>query len=326
MHQRCLVTGGTGFVGSHLVEGLLTAGRPVTCTVRSTSDPRWLKGTGAQLVPCDLRRVDEIKKALFNVDLVFHVAGAINASSREEFLQVNAGLTLNLLGACADQEIPPRFVYVSSQAAAGPSRGVVPRDEGMPPEPVSDYGRSKLAGEEGVRAYSGRLPWVIVRPPVVYGPRDRAMLTVFKLARSPIRPTPGSNRPLSLIYVEDLVEGMLKAGTSDAADGRVYFLAHPEPTTMGGLGDALARVMGKRGVTVPIPAPVIKGAALISETAMGLLGRTAALNRDKAREITQPGWVCSTEKAERDLGFTATTPHEEGLAATAAWYRAAGWL
>ncbi|HEX5940289.1 MAG TPA: NAD-dependent epimerase/dehydratase family protein, partial [Dehalococcoidia bacterium] len=259
--KRCLVTGGTGFVGSHLVDGLLKKRQAVTCTIRPTSDTRWLKGIGAQLVPCRLDNPDDLAKALVGVNTVYHVAGAIAARNADEFMATNAGLTRSLIDACSLLAEPPRFVYISSLAAAGPSRPGEPRTETMPETPVSDYGRSKLAAEEIVRGYSDRLETVIIRPPVVYGPRDPAMLSVFKLAKSPLRPGVGSDRPLSLVYVDDLVLGIVLAGDSTVAAGGTYFMAHPEPLTTRQLGDMLAGILGSRGITIPVPDLAVKAAA-----------------------------------------------------------------
>jgi dihydroflavonol-4-reductase len=324
--KRALVTGGTGFVGSHLVDALLASGTAVTCTVRPTSDTRWLKGTGAQLVPCRLDDQGDLRKALVGVDLVYHVAGGSGLSSTAEFDYLNTELTRSVITACADAPKPPRLLYVSSLAAAGPSETGMPRSEEMPPAPISDYGRSKLAAEGVVQGFADRVQSTIVRPPVVYGPRDSATLNLFKLARLPLRPGVGANKPMSMIHVGDLVRGILVAADNDGTVGQTFFLAHPEPLTMGQLGRMLAQAQGKQGWTFPAPDPAIKVAALASEGFGRLFRRRVELNRDRAREITQPGWVCSPEKAERELGFRATVDHGEGLKATARWYAEAGWL
>lgn len=323
---RCLVTGATGFVGSHLVDHLLAAGYPVSCTVRPTSDTRWIKGTGAQLVPCRLEDVEDVSKALFNVERVYHVAGAIAAASTTGFFDVNEGLTRSVLEACGRQEAPPRFVYVSSLAAAGPSLPGQRRTEEMPAAPVSDYGRSKLAGEQAVADFSDRVPGVIVRPPVVYGARDQAMLTVFRLAASPLRPAIGARKDMSLVHVTDLVRGIVMAGESEQAPGRTYFLAHPETLTMRALGDRLSQILGSGGRTVGVPDQLIPVAAAASEVAARILRRQATLTRDKAREIVQAGWACDPSRARQELGFEAQIPHDEGLRETASWYKQAGWL
>lgn len=324
---RALVTGATGFVGSHLVDGLLARGYAVSCAVRPSSDTRWLKGSGAQLVPCDIASVEEISKGLLNVSVVFHVAGAIAAPSLADFLAVNEGMTRNVLTACARQETPPRLVYVSSLAAAGPGTPENPRTEEMTAEPVSDYGRSKLAGEAVVRQFEARVAATIARPPVVYGPRDRATLTLFKLARSRLRPSPGRGRYLSVVYVDDLVTGLIAAAESDAAVGRTYFLTHSQPLTAAELANRLAdTVGGGHGWGLPLPDVLIKLGAVVSDRGARVFGRQATLTRDKARELTQRGWVCSGSKALAELGFEATTAHDDGLAATTAWYQAEGWL
>jgi nucleoside-diphosphate-sugar epimerase len=323
--ERCLVTGATGFVGSHLVDGLLARGRPVSCTVRSSSDTRWLKGNGAQLLPCDIADVAQVKRALRGVSTVFHVAGAIAAPSYEVFARVNEGLTRSVVEACASIEPAPRLVYVSSIAAAGPSLPGQPRSEEMPAQPVSDYGRSKHAGESVVAEFTN-VPATIVRPPIVYGPRDRGLLPVFRLARLPIRPKIGGERQVSLVAVEDLVAGLILAARSNEAVGETYFLTHPESMSMAELGALLSKLLGARGLTFPVPALAITAAASVVEPGARLLGFEPSLTRDKAREMTQARWVCDGSKAQRQLDFVAQTAHADGLAATAEWYRRAGWL
>jgi nucleoside-diphosphate-sugar epimerase len=152
------------------------------------------------------------------------------------------------------------------------------------------------------------------------------MLPVFRLARSPIRPHIGGRRYVSLIAIKDLVEGMIAAARSKKAIGETYFLTHPDSMTMGELGALLTSLLGSRGVALPVPSLAIEAAARVAEPAARLLGMQSPLTRDKARELTQASWVCDGSKAENELGFAAKTSHRAGLAATAEWYRSAGWL
>ncbi|MGH2584565.1 MAG: NAD-dependent epimerase/dehydratase family protein [Dehalococcoidia bacterium] len=324
--MRCLVTGGTGFIGSHLVEALLDRGAEVVCLVRPTSDRRWIAATRAEVRCAGLDDPAAIARHLDGVTHVCHVAGAIAARSAAEFDRVNCGLTRAVLTACASVASPPRLLYVSSLAAAGPSRPSRPVTEDDPPHPVSAYGRSKLRAEGIVRGFAGRVPFTIVRPPVVYGPRDQALLTVFRVIARRLRPRLSDNRFLSLISVGDLVQGLVRVLESDAAVGRTYFLTYPQPLSLRALGEYIAEALGVRALGVPAPDPLVLAAGAAAQFASGLIGRVSPFNLEKAREMTMPGWVCDGRRARDELGFQPSTTHEVALRTTAHWYREQGWL
>jgi dihydroflavonol-4-reductase len=323
---RCLVTGATGFIGSHLVEALLARGHEVICTVRPTSDPRWIAGTGAEVQRVGLDDGEGLGRALRGVTHVYHVAGALGGARAAELLRVNRDLTRSLIAACAGCDRPPRFLYVSSLAAAGPSPPGGAVSEEMPPRPVSPYGRSKLAGERAVAAFAGVVPATIVRPPVVYGPRDRGLLPVFRLLKLRLRPLIGRERRLSLIHVRDLVEGLMRAAETPGAVGHTYFITHPRPLTMEQVGETFARALGVRTVPVRVPDPLVWLAGALSEGAARLAGRPPVFNRAKAREMTRSSWVCDGSRARAELGFEAAIPHAQGIAETVRWYRVHRWL
>jgi nucleoside-diphosphate-sugar epimerase len=182
---KALVTGATGFVGSHLVERLLGAGMEVACLMRPTSPPRRtaLDGLDVERRIAALDDPDALARAVRGVDYVFHAAGLTRARTLAEYQAVNADGTGRLLEALlAEGAALRRFVYVSSLAAAGPARSPEPPDESAEPHPADDYGASKLAGEHVVLEHANRLPVTIVRPPAVYGPRDANFLPLFRLA------------------------------------------------------------------------------------------------------------------------------------------------
>ncbi|MPZ22661.1 MAG: NAD-dependent epimerase/dehydratase family protein [Dehalococcoidia bacterium] len=322
---RCLVTGGTGFVGSHLVDALLAGGHQVRCVVRLTSDLRWLDPR-ADVIRVTFRHQDpDLARAVEGMERVFHLAGAIMAPSANAFHHANAGTTRTILEACCSLEQPPRLLHLSSLAAAGPSRPGSALVEEDPPRPVSVYGHSKLAAEVVVREYAARLPSVIVRAPVVYGPRDRGMLPTFRLARLPLRPRPRGPRAVSLIHVEDLVRGLIKATDTEGPAG-LYYLSHRRALAMVEMDRLLARAVGGRGLSFAVPDWALQAGGGLSERLGRLAGRASIFNRDKAIEMLQAAWVCDPGRSQRDFGFEATTPHEDGLAATARWYRDEGWF
>ncbi|MBI4421063.1 MAG: NAD(P)-dependent oxidoreductase [Gemmatimonadetes bacterium] len=328
--MKAFVTGGTGFVGSHLVGALLARGDEVVCLVR---DPRKAAGifTGSRapkVVRGDLGDAGALREGAGGADVVFHVAGLIAARNRDEFFRANGEGTAAV--AAAAREAAPglaRLVYVSSLAASGPSRRGEPLTEDAPPHPVTSYGASKLAGEETLRATD--LPWTVVRPPVVYGPRDRELLRIFRIVRFGVAPVFGDGtQENSFVFVEDLVEALLRAATAPART--TYFAAHPRAVTTRELVAGVYRAVRGTGsgepLVVPIPPLVAKGALWVTATAASLAGSATLLSPEKAREFFAEAWVCSPAALERDTGWWARVSLAEGLARTAAWYRQAGWL
>lgn len=328
--QSCaLVTGATGFIGSHLAERLVQDDWSVRCLVRPTSNVEHLQGLGVELACGDLRQPEALRGCLQGVDVVFHVAGVIAATGKDGFFRGNARATANLVEACVNLDEPPRrFVYVSSLAAAGPSEDGTPVTEERPPHPVSCYGRSKLAGENAAWRASGRMEVTVVRPPIVYGPRDRGMHKFFVMAKTGMALHVGHrHRLLSLVHADDLVEGIVLAAEADRAAGECYFLANGR----GYLRDELAEYIGRavrvpRLRQVPVPELVWHGVGTVLDWMAPLLRGPAMLSRDKVREAVQDHWVCSPAKAREQLGWSARIALPEGLARTAQWYREHGWL
>lgn len=317
--MRALVTGASGFIGSHLVERLREEGHEVACLVRR---PGWLEGTGGvELRFGDLRDPDSLRGAVRGVEVVYHLAGLKRAVRRADYYSVNLGGTERLLHLLRDQPLR-RFVFVSSLAASGPSPDGRPRREEDPCRPVSDYGRSKLAAEEAVRR-SG-LPFVIVRPPVVYGPRDRDLLGFFRVVRRGWLPLWGRD-PISVCFVGDLVEGLLRAASRPEAVGQTLFLADPRPYTVEEVGRAAASALGVRLRRLPLPRALLLGAGLVGEL-VNRLGWDTPLNLQKAREAIAGAWTCDVGRAEELLGFRARVDLQRGLGLTLRWYRTAGWL
>ncbi len=208
--MKVFVTGGTGFVGAHLVRALLERGDQVTCLVRSPAKAEALGWSSVRMVRGDLGDADALRAGCAGAEVIYHLAGLISARHVREFMAVNRDSTADLLQA-ASADPPGRFLYVSSLAAGGPTVPGRPIDETRPPAPVTDYGRSKLAGEVLVRG-GGGFPWTIVRAPVVYGEWDREVLKLFKVARTGLAPVFGDgSQQLSVIYAGDLARALIAA-------------------------------------------------------------------------------------------------------------------
>jgi nucleoside-diphosphate-sugar epimerase len=310
-----LVTGGTGFVGRNLVEHLRARGEAVRCLVRPTSNVRGL--------PAGVETALSIEPALDGVDAVINLAGVTKVLSAAEYDAANRGATELLVRALRGRSI--RLVHVSSLAAIGPSLDGRPVNEDTVPHPVSTYGRSKLEGERIVRELAPDA--VIVRPPVVYGPRDTDVLQILKAAaRGWIVEFAGGERSFSAIYVEDLAAGLWTAARAPGAAGRAYFLAHDKPATWRELGAGAARIMGRTARTIRLPAAAANLVGFFSEMWSHISRNPAIISREKVAEAGYRFWTCDSARARAELGFEAPTPLASGLAKTLAWYKEAGWL
>jgi nucleoside-diphosphate-sugar epimerase len=315
-----LITGGTGFVGGHLLEKLAASGERARCVVRRKTLARPLPA-GMEPVLADLSTGQGLDEALRGVDTVIHLAGVTKALRTVDYEAGNARATETLARAVAGRTI--RFVHVSSLAAIGPGAMV---EEDAEPHPVSAYGRSKLEAERRVRAL---LPdAVIVRPAVVYGPRDTDVFQVLKsVAKGVALEIAGGGRWFSAIYVKDLADALVLASCAPRASGRTYFLAARQPVSWMELGQTAARIMGRKPpLAVRIPYAAAYAVGVCAEAWSRLRGTPGIVTRDKIREAHCPAWTCDVRRAAGELGFEAKTTLEAGLRETLTWYKESGWL
>jgi nucleoside-diphosphate-sugar epimerase len=277
--------------------------------------------------------------AIKGVDVVFHLAGRTSAFQAAEFDRDNAEGTRAVAQACAVQPSPPTLVFVSSLAAGGPGTLAQPRHETDAEQPVSAYGRSKLAAERAAVEAAGAAPLSIVRPPMVFGQGDYASLQLFRsLKFLPIHPVPWLRRfPLSLVHVSDLCDALVRVAThgervpananSSASTGAGrYYVAAERAVTYGELGQLAARSAGWAILVTPTPSFVFYIAGAIGEAMGRVRGKPALVNFDKVRETMAKGWVCSDEKIRTTLGYQPAAKLEERFAETVAWYREHKWL
>lgn len=322
-----LITGATGFVGSHLVETLAARGARIRALVRETSNVSLLRAHGAELVLGSLEDRRTLERAVDGVEVVFHLAALTYARSEAELSRVNGAGTRALVeAALAAPSRPRRFVYLSSLAAAGPSVDGRPVRAGESPRPLTAYGRTKLEGERACLDAGAEIGAIALRAPAVYGPRDREMLRFFRYAARGILPLPaGPERPVQLVHARDLAEALVRVAGGDVATG-VYHVAEPRVYTWTEVAAYFGRAVGRRVRPVRVPPAVVRAAAALSEWSAGVRGRATIFNRDKARELLAPGWTCETESLRRDFGFETEIALPDGLMQTAAWYREQGWL
>ncbi len=344
--SRSFVTGATGFIGTRLVQRLVERGDEVACLVRTTSDTSQLTPHGVQLVTGGLEEEASLAVALAGTfggrgaEVIYHLAGKTHGASLGDFCRVNEAGTEVLCRAAVSQASPPVVVFVSSLAAAGPSPPGVPHNERTPAEPISDYGRSKLAGEVAARRVLSEvggdecLPLSIVRPPVVFGPGDRDGLLLFKmLRRFGFHFVPQQQGlPLSLVYADDLVEALIRvanqgerATASDEASG-LYYAASPVESSYAQIGQMAAAAMGRKiwvrcGRQTPMVVP-----ALVNDWVGKWRGKPPLFGRDKLREASATGWVCDSQKLIGELDWAPSAPLADLYRETYEWYREAGWL
>ena len=321
------VTGGTGFVGSHLVEELLRRGiDEVRCLVRS--DPKWLADLDVEYVRGDLSDVETLWTALDGVTHVYHVAGITRAPSWEPFYEVNVKGTLNLLGAVkhAAPDVE-RVLVTSSLAAVGRCEARVATED-VPLRPVSRYGRSKAEMEEALwtphdmtESYGETLPLTVVRPPAVYGPRDRDILDFFQAVQRHVCPVVGGGTTpaLSLVHGRDLARGIVEASKHPGAVGETYFLGSERPYAWNEVKQAATEALDTWAVTLPVPGFFVGAVGAVSEAWGTLTDTYPPLNRDKAREIRHACTACSIEKAQAHFGYAPRISLEEGVAETIQW-------
>jgi nucleoside-diphosphate-sugar epimerase len=306
--RAALVTGATGFVGSHLVDVLLDRGWRVAALVRRSSNLRWIEGK-------PVARIDPDTPAFPDCDVLFHVAGTIRADTYAAYLEGNRDLAVRVFEAARTR----RFVHVSSLAAAGPGEDV---DETMLCRPLSLYGRSKREGEEEIWKRRHRIPVTVIRPPVVYGPRDFGLFDLYRTVSRGLRPEIGGPKRISIVHVRDLVEGIVAAAESVAGANQVFYLSNEAKVEISQVMGMIAGALGNKTLRLGIPDRVVRFLAAIVEDAASVLGKRTMFGRDKALEMTQKAWGCNPGKAGKLLGWRARKPLGEGMAETVAWYRA----
>lgn len=328
--MNVLVTGATGFVGSHVVDVLLARGFEVSYIARSTSNHRWMNGKPVRLVEGSLHNLESLHRAMDGIDMVIHVAGQTAGRNEEDFRRGNQVATQNLIDAVrAYRPNLSRFVHISSMAVTGPASSEGnPNTEASPLQPITAYGRTKKLAEEVIHEASKDIPCTIVRPPAVYGPRDEATLTFFAAVAKGLAPLIGfDNKKVSLVHIRDLARGIVDASVSEKAVGETYFVSSDDWYTWPQIADVTATVTGrKRLFTVRIPHPLVLAIAGVSGAVGKFAGKPPVLDYEKGIDMIQQYWICTNDKARRDFGYRQQVSLEEGILETVTWYREQGWL
>jgi nucleoside-diphosphate-sugar epimerase len=325
---KILLTGASGFVGSHILDSLRQRGLDTALLLRPTSNNRFINSQlpNVEVRPGSIGDPDSLGRAMAGVTHVIHCAGATKAARVAGFYEVNQAGTRNVVSAVNGQAgRVERLVHVSSLAAAGPALRGRPAREEDAPQPVSEYGRSKLAGELEVRNHC-RAEFVVLRPPAVYGPRDTEFLRLFRAVKRHLLPKPGGAQALSMVYVRDLAEAVVTCLTHSAAAGKTYFVAAREVVTARRMGEEIAAQMNTWTLPLPLPATLLWLVCLAQELGSRLTGKPNILSLQKFAELRAAGWVCDPTRLEHETGYACATTLNRGIAETLGWYREHNWL
>ena len=296
--MRVAVTGANGFIGRHLVSRLTTRGDRVAAVARPFT-------------------ADTLAAAFRDADAVVHLAGVVAARAERDYVDGNVTSTRLVADAARAAGVP--LVHVSSLAAAGPASATSSRVETDAPAPITTYGRTKLDGERAVTGSAG-LRWVVLRPGVVYGPGDRALVPLFRMARSGVLPLVGrSAAAYTFVYIDDLIDAIV-AAADRLPTGVTCFVGHPQPVTPRALVEAIRDVSGRRALIVPIPMALLRVAAWTGDLVGAISRRPTTINSRRFVELDSPGFVCRVDRLRQELGVEAKVGLADGLRAAANWY------
>jgi len=323
--MKALVTGGTGFIGSHLIEFFLNKGIEIFALVRDNRNLKWLKGLNIHPLRGDLLSIPSLPS---DINTVIHTAGLTKAFDVADYYTVNQQGTASLFQALSSQRIiPEKIIYLSSLAAAGPCVDGTSIRESDLPHPITPYGRSKLMGEMEALKFKDVFPLVIMRVGAVFGPRDKDFVQYFKWIKRGILPSLGSReRFLSVCYVKDLLKAIYFCIQKELDSGEIFNIANRNPCSWDELGKIAGQVMGKSLKKMKIPLPVAHLAAFLSEIGSKISKTPTPINLYKFKEMKQRHWVANIEKATKKLAFHPQYSLQEAIQETVDWYLKQGWM
>lgn len=329
--MKILVTGGSGFIGSRLIPLLIEKGHEVRVLARKSSNLNHLNTFKFERINGDVNDEKSLYDAVKNCEIIYHLAGAITAGTEKDYIHANRNGTENLMKAVlhSNPELK-NFIFVSSLAAGGPTSDPShPRSEEDPDQPVSFYGMSKKKAEEMLTPYFSKIPITIIRPPMVYGERDKATLILAKTAKNKFIPlvhgTQKRSKIYSIIHVDDLAEALLKL-IKPFQSGEIFYVNGPHHVTGEELMIGYANALGKNPVLIKIYPFLLKWIAHLMTLIGKWTGHTFMLNNDKVKEITEDFWLCESDKIKQKTGFQPRVNFKIGVEKTVKWYKENHWL
>ncbi|MDR1087331.1 MAG: NAD-dependent epimerase/dehydratase family protein [Endomicrobium sp.] len=325
--SKILLTGANGFLGSHIAEALVEANHKVICAIRQTSNLEWIKDLPLEHKYCDLGNKKFLQEIVENVDAVIHCAGVVRAIYKEEYFKTNVENTKSLCESVLKSNPSlKKFIFISSQAAMGASQLGAVRKITDIPKPVSDYGLSKIEAEKELKKIlEDKIPYTILRPASVYGPRDKDIFIFFSLVHRRLRPVTLKKRLLQLVYVKDIAKSVLSSLENTKTNNNTYYLANSSTYTWGDIGKIISLSVGVKAIALPVPDFIFKAAGFIMETLSSITRKPVVLNKQKIIEMLQDAWVADTLPAENDLSIKFTSL-EVASEITYNWYLKNNWF
>lgn len=327
-NKKILVTGASGFIGNHLVRELEKNNNDIVCMLPPGENLSDFEDLKAKIIYGDLTHKSSLVDAVTGLDYIFHLAGQLGGNNNDLFYRVNFGGTKNLIEVCREQKVKlERFLFISSTAAVGPSGKHNIYNEETVCRPVSHYGKSKLMAEQYLGSLNGTFPFTIVRLPLVYGPGSNGGLYIFfKLLNKRIFLSIGGGET-NLSYVDDAVEGMIKAAQSPVTIGKTYILGENYIYSLQQIRNTIIKTIGKRPIEIFAPFPLLYGVAIFFELIAWVTGTKPALTRNElVSYVKYRYWRFDTGKAARDLGLHPRVSLEKGIRATFKWYKQHNWI
>ena len=323
-----VVTGANGFVGSHLVDLLLSKNFKVKCITRRSSNLKWLSGKNVEIIDCGLFDKDGLKKAFQGAGYIFHVAGVVKSKTPEGYFKGNVETTRTILEAALGvKDTLKKILIVSSQTACGPSLNGNLVNEDSICSPITTYGKSKLEEENLAKTYMDRLPITICRAPAVYGERDTEIFIFFQTFNKGLMTTIGmKDKSISLIHVLDLVRGFYLAAVNENSACRTYFISSEVTYNWNEIGKVTSEVLNKKVLKVKVPHFLVYTIASIAQFFAMFSPKPATLNLEKARDLVQVAWTCDTSRAVKELGYHQEISIKEGIKRTCQWYKEMKWI
>ncbi len=325
--MKVLVTGGSGFIGSHLIEALLEGKHEIRCLVVKGDDLSWIQGLKIEIVYGNTTDRESLEKAVKGVDYVYHLAAVLLAPDYEGYHRINYEGTKNIVDACIESGLNlKRFIFVSSVAAGGPTGKDEVLTEESKGRPISDYGRVKLKAEKYLESVKDKISFTIIRLSVVYGPREKgAIYSCYRVINAGFKPLLGKGIS-NICYVKDAVNGMILAARKDVARGKTYLIAQHELVTREEIFCSIEKAMGKKALTLKIPLAVSLLAIPFFWLFSKVTGSEIIFNLRNYIDLRHGYWKYSTDRAEKELGFNSEYGLEKGARLTADWYKQNGLL
>jgi len=321
--MKALVTGSSGFIGSHLTQALLKKGCQVFCLVRKESDLKWTKDLNVTFVTGDYLNKDSLKKCVRGMDYVFHLAAVLNARDWAAYYNANVQATQNLIEACVEANKGlKKFVFVSSIAASGPLYNKIFRDENCACIPSSLYGKSKLYAEQVVKGFGTKIPVTIARPPIVIGTRQQELFIIMKLLEKRIFPVLGKRDPqISICFIDDLVRALILMAEREQACSQTYYVTDPKAYSWREMLKIIAQKMRVYPSVVKIPYPVLLSIAQFSEILAKVTGKDPLVTIRYICSTRNHYHLYTSQKIRDELGFRHQTEFSKGIEDIVNWYK-----